>query len=130
MDGKTARVAETEARGQRESKSRRVRSCTPLIRAIPKIACNHCLRVSPGRVVAAVSAAKLWWQAYRLLSHVATAEPARRGEHEPTLDNQLSTMPGLPLPLEQLAQTLSRHRAVEFVRGHIEHQFFPLTAIG
>ena len=49
---------------------------------------------------------------------------------EPSLDNQLSTMPEVPLPLEQLAQTLSRRRAVEFVRGHIEHQFFPLTAIG
>src|SRR5207249_6987398 len=28
-----------------EMKSRRVRSCTPLIRAIPQTACNHCLRL-------------------------------------------------------------------------------------
>ena len=50
--------------------------------------------------------------------------PALAGE--PSLDDQLSTMPGLPLPLKQLAKALSRRHAVEFARRHIDSRMLSL----
>ena|SRR5436305_10503760 len=105
----------------RERKSRRVRSCTPLIRAIPRIACNHCLPDEPQAVAAATT--KLW-RASPAIMWPQQSLPAVAGE--PSLNNQLSTMPGLPLPLKQLAKALSRRHAVEFARRHIDSRMLSL----
>ena len=77
-----------------------------------------------GEVAVAAATRKLRWLIACYIMCPQQSLPAVAGE--PSLDNQLSTMPALPLPFKQLAQTLSHRHAVEFARRHIDSWMFSL----